>query len=62
MDESTKVIDFPFFYLWWTDITAAGLLGFLSAVPLKAAAAECDADLSLTRISLKLPILTHFSS
>ncbi len=30
------------FVLWWTDITAAGILGYLAAITLRAAAAERD--------------------
>ncbi len=34
------------FFLWLTDITAAGILGYLAAITLRAAAAEHDADLA----------------
>ncbi len=34
------------FVLWLTDITAAGLLGYLAAITLRAAAAEHDVDLT----------------
>ncbi len=50
MDESLKLQELLIssFVLWLTDITAAGLLGYLAAVTLRAAAAERGMD--LTRI------------
>ncbi len=48
--KATKVIDFLFcsFVFWLAEITAAGLLVYLAAITLRAAAAEHDAN--LTRI------------